>query len=895
LSQLLHSTLIVTDTGEKSLVIFLDGRLIVLKGGWEWELASDLVFCSDVILSDYRSLEGTRAIIHPEDLAHLKQHLRFLQETGISTFGFRIITTYGEVKTLRGENVVIHDPGSTAQLRLTEELLAKEAAAKEAAREVELMSFARKSFELSEEVTKTGTWYANTSTNEIVYSDELYRIYGLPPQSRNPHLNTFSSFTHIEDAALVAESFDRAYKAQLPLHLEFRIVTAEGKERTVRQIIQWQMNDRGENVLYGITKDITDEKSTEHALEKNRALLEFSNQLEKFHDQVTNTGHWLVDLLTRNTVYSDNYYRLFGLKPQVLQGKMVRFIDYVYHEDRELFEDSLRTMHYEHKPPNIEFRIIRTDGKVRLIKQSARIEIYGDSEMVMIGIIEDVTQKHELERKARELDERTTVQHFAYERAEEVTKTGTLTLDLQTNITTWSANLFRLLGYKPNMIEPATNQILKYIHPNDRKRFNDEIELALNNNGGQEFMMQFYRMGEVRYFQASFKITVFGQKRFLVGIFRDITDEYERELVSAEKIQLVDLLTQNILDRVMITDQSNNIVFWNRQCEQVFNLKAEQVLRKNLFEVMPVLKHEVVLGDFKEALKGKAIHHYHVQDIATKRYIDLHMLPLRNEHNEVTGLLHVLHDVTEQYELKQNLTERLSFIENILETTVDRIKVFDRHMNFVYWNSRAEAFYGLKKEDVIGRNILEIFPGFQNNAIYFQFRQALRGQTVYISPEQAINEGCYYQTYLIPIKNDAGEVTSVLWVTHDFSKEYKLLENQRKAYSILDTIEEACYELDTAGKILFVNRKAEILWKKSREDLLNNTIWQVFPQAVDSALYFAINHAIDSKELVQQEIFSPILNRKVFINITPTATGVIVAYVDLHERPAGTGIRETKE
>jgi PAS domain S-box-containing protein len=205
-------------------------------------------------------------------------------------------------------------------------------------------------------------------------------------------------------------------------------------------------------------------------------------------------------------------------------------------------------------------------------------------------------------------------------------------------------------------------------------------------------------------------------------------------------------------------------------------------------------------------------------------------------------------------------------------------------MNFLYWNSRAEAFYGLKKEDVIGRNILEIFPGFQNNAIYYQFRQVLRGQTVSISPEQAINDGCYYQTYLIPIKNDTGEVTSVLWVTHDFSKEYKLLENQRKAYSILDTIEEACYELDTTGKILFVNRKAEILWGKSREELLNSTIWQVFPEIVDSALYFAINHAMDSKELVQQELFSPILKRKVFINITPTATGVIVAFIDLHER-----------
>lgn len=887
MNEFLHTTLIATETGEKSLLLYIDAQLIILKGRWNWELYSDVVFCSDVILSDYEWFEGTKAIIHPEDTDHLKQHLRFLRQTGVSTFGFRIITTYGEIKTLRGEDVAVHNPGPASQYRLLEVLQEKAAAAKEAAREVEWMNLAKKGFELSEQVTRIGTWYINTSSNEISYSDEVYRIYGLPPQSVNPHLNTFFSYIHPEDAALVNESFDRAYNAQLPLHIEFRIITADGKEKYVKQITQWRFTEKGEHVLYGITKDITDEKTAEHALDKADAQLKFSKQLEKFHDQVTGTGHWMVELLTRNTVYSDNYYRIFGLKPQMLQGKIIRFIDYVHHEDRELFAESFRAMHYEHKPPNIEFRIVRSDGKVRLIKQSARIEIYGDSEMVMIGIIEDVTHRHQMERRSRDLDEKASVQHFAYDRVEEVSKTGTLTLDLQTNITTWSANLFRLLGYKPNLIEPATNQILKYIHPNDRKRFSDEMELALNNNGGEEFIMHFYRMGELRYFKASFKLILFEQKRFLAGTFRDITDERERELMTAEKIQLVDLLTENILDRVMITDQTNNIVFWNRQCENSHNLKSEAVTNKNLFDILPVLKQDAVLVYLKEALMGKAVHHYHISDPATKRYIDLHMLPIKNEHGEISGVLHVMHDVTEQYELKQSLTERLGFIENILETTVDRIKVFDKHMNFIYWNSRSEAYYGLKKEDVIGKNVLEIFPGLQNNAAYYQFRQALKGQTVYISPEQAIHDGYYYQTYLVPIKNEAGEVTSVLWVTHDFSKEYKLLEEQKKAYSILDTIEEACYELDAKGTVLFINRKAEILWNKSKEELLHKNIWQVFPQAVDTALYFAITHAIDTKELVQQEIFSPIINRKVFINITPTATGVIVAYINLHEREIG--------
>jgi PAS domain S-box-containing protein len=881
----LQNTVAAIETGEKSLVLFVNEEVTVLKGHWDWEFFSDIVFCSEVILSDYKWFEGTKAIVHPEDVEHLQQHLRFLKHTGISTFQFRVITTYGEIKQLKGEDVTIHESGSAVQLGLTEDLQQKAALAREAAKEAETMNLVKKGMQLAEQTTKTGTWFINTVTSQVYYSDEVYRIYGLPPQSLNPHLNTFSAYIHLEDAALVSESFDKAYAARLPLHLQFRIIAADGVEKNIKLIIQWRTNDKAELVLHGIIKDISLETEVEYALEKANSHITFSRQLEKLHDQVTNTGHWMVDLLTRNTTYSDNFYRIFGLKPQLSQVKPIRLLDYVYHEDREIYQEAVRAMYYEHTPPEIEFRIIRSDGKLRLIKQSAKLEIYGDSSIVMLGVVEDITQHRNLEKKARAMDESTAVMHFAYDRVEEVSKTGTLMLDLQTNITTWSSNLFRLLGYKPNITQPDTNQILKYVHPNDRKRFSDEVELALNNNGGTEFTMHFYRMGELRYFSASFKLTLFEDKRFLVGTFRDVTDEQESVQLTAEKVQLVDLLTTNILDRVMITDQSNSIQFWNKECENIFKLRAEQVLRRNIFEVLPQLKNETVLNDFKEALQGKQVHQYHVSDVATKRYIDLHMLPLKNEHDEVYGILHVIHDVTDEYELKQDLTQRLGFIENILETTVDRIKVLDKNLNFIYWNSRAEVHHGIKKRDAIGKNILEVFPGLQNNQTYYHLKQALKGETIYLSPEQGKDEaGQYYQVYFIPVKNNEGEVTSVLWITHDFSKEYQLLEQQKKAYNILDNIEEACYELDGAGNVLFVNRMAELLWNKSREELLNNNIWQLFPEAVDSALYFAISHVLESKQLVQQEILSPILNRKVFINITPTSNGVIVAFVDLHKR-----------
>src|SRR4051812_32972729 len=94
--------------------VFLHPAFFELSGVWQWELEAEAVFCSDVMLSAPAGFVGTRGIFHPDDVAALKEKLAGKQP--VPFLQFRIITTYGEVKTLTGENISVHpNDDNTAQ------------------------------------------------------------------------------------------------------------------------------------------------------------------------------------------------------------------------------------------------------------------------------------------------------------------------------------------------------------------------------------------------------------------------------------------------------------------------------------------------------------------------------------------------------------------------------------------------------------------------------------------------------------------------------------------------------------------------------------------------------------------------------------------------------------
>jgi len=101
-------------------------------------------------------------------------------------------------------------------------------------------------------------------------------------------------------------------------------------------------------------------------------------------------------------------------------------------------------------------------------------------------------------------------------------------------------------------------------------------------------------------------------------------------------------------------------------------------------------------------------------------------IPLRNQDNEVFGLLGVYEDITErrQTEEELRLNEELSSI--ITTSAPDAIIMLDEAGNIAFWNKSAEKIFGYARQEVLGHNLhtmlippsireeyLRAFPHFQ--------------------------------------------------------------------------------------------------------------------------------------------------------------------------------------
>ena len=119
----------------------------------------------------------------------------------------------------------------------------------------------------AQEITHIGSWEWMVGADVLTWSDELYRIYGLEPQSRPVTFEFFLSCLHPEDRDGV-----RVHTAHAMAHggrfaYPERIIRADGALRELETVGE-AMRDAGGRViaLLGTCRDVTDERGREQAL-----------------------------------------------------------------------------------------------------------------------------------------------------------------------------------------------------------------------------------------------------------------------------------------------------------------------------------------------------------------------------------------------------------------------------------------------------------------------------------------------------------------------------------------------------------------------------------------------------------------------------------------------------
>ena len=133
-----------------------------------------------------------------------------------------------------------------------------------------------------------------------------------------------------------------------------------------------------------------------------------SEERLKRAQEIAHLGSWELDLVNNSLYWSDEAYRIFGLKPQEFGATYEAFLEAVHPEDREAvdaaYSGSLRDGKdiYE-----IEHRIVRkSTGEIRYVHE--KCEHFRDVAgrvILSVGMVHDVTERKLFEEENRRLNE----------------------------------------------------------------------------------------------------------------------------------------------------------------------------------------------------------------------------------------------------------------------------------------------------------------------------------------------------------------------------------------------------------------------------------------------------------------------------------------------------------
>jgi len=136
----------------------------------------------------------------------------------------------------------------------------------------------------AQRVAKLGNWNWDIAGNELYWSDEVYRIFGLLPQEFEATYAAFLAFVHPDDRQSVEEAVNDALADPDAIYdIEHRMVRPDGTECVVRERGKVIFDRTGKAIrMVGTVQDITDLKQKEQEKDELQAQYLRSQELTIF-------------------------------------------------------------------------------------------------------------------------------------------------------------------------------------------------------------------------------------------------------------------------------------------------------------------------------------------------------------------------------------------------------------------------------------------------------------------------------------------------------------------------------------------------------------------------------------------------------------------------------------
>jgi PAS domain S-box-containing protein len=182
--------------------------------------------------------------------------------------------------------------------------------------------------------------------------------------------------------------------------IETSHVTAAGERLAVRVALHG-IEYRGRFADLAVIWDVTAmERARDELNRANADLAEMATALTSRTSELIDAarlagmGTWSLTFSPRATVLSTETYSILGQQPAAFQSVGMTILTCVHPDDRAMFRAGYSRMGITGTPHEMEYRIVRPSGEIRVIRELARPKHDANGRTIgMAGVIQDITEQ----------------------------------------------------------------------------------------------------------------------------------------------------------------------------------------------------------------------------------------------------------------------------------------------------------------------------------------------------------------------------------------------------------------------------------------------------------------------------------------------------------------------
>ncbi len=597
-----------------------------------------------------------------------------------------------------GNKEAEYDENDTVQVKLVASELHKIVSQR---RLMKALKDSESSLSEAQRIAHIGSWSLDLVNDTLEWSDEVYRIFGLDPDSLTPSFEGFLDVIHPEDREMVQRAYTDSLNNQTPYEIEHRLLLKDGTIKFVRERCETQYANDGIPLRsIGTVQDVTEQKRMHDAVHASE---------ERFRSLLNQAGDafFLHDLEGRILDVNESACSSLGYNRDELLSLTVLDVEAAVKSNEDLEEvwKSIRSR----KPITFEGRHRRKNGTTFPVEvRLGRLELGND--IFLLGLARDISDRKLAEDAAAREQERL---KFIFDSLPIGICLNRMHPDGRETRMINDAHL-RMAGIRREQDEPAS--WFKVSHPDDRSR-QSTLYRQVDEGKINQFTL------DKRYVRTDGQVVwvmfCLQRRKMDDGGFEDLTavvDITERKL--AEEL----LFKREQEFRALVENSEYIIARFDHDCRRTYvnpaYLEMAQMPRDDLLDCAPehrsplspddaaVLQgvlHRVLDGGIPESVDlpvtkaGDTQHWYHI-----------HVVPEHDQEGAVESALLTAHDITERKQAAEELLEAKQQLQYILNNTHDVIFQIDLKGNYIFSNVAAEDMTGYPLERLLGMNMMEL-------------------------------------------------------------------------------------------------------------------------------------------------------------------------------------------